>query len=204
MKSGSYGASDGIAFHNIDTGHQYVGNGGNGSYHGDIVNTPSLCFNPCNSSEGSDHSCNVKTDQDNCLRVDQHQSVSAGIGGNGGNGNTAQGGDVKSVSYGASDGIASHSIDTGHQYVGNGGNGSFEGNIINAPQFSFSPSNSSNNAPADQHNYVQADQHQSVCAGIGGNGGDCNTAKGGCVDVTQLCDVLSHSSCYHGCEIAHA
>ena len=56
---------------------------------------------------------------------------------------------------------------------------------------------------AYQSNFLAADQHQSVAAGIGGNGGNDNYAKGGDVHVkstmesANLSDVLNHSEHFH-------
>jgi hypothetical protein len=51
---------------------------------------------------------------------------------------------------------------------------------------------------AYQTNFLAADMSQSVAAGIGGNGGNGNTAKGGDVDLkiesANLNDVLNHSA----------
>jgi hypothetical protein len=142
---GLINVSDSIEFKSIDTGGQSVGNGGDGSFHGKIINQPSISFDPYNKASGSsvevktgDHvsqkaewdagGANAKAswfataeggkatsngDQDsksghntstvyadttaiqkNSLVADMHQEVVAGIGGDGGNGNAALGGEV--------------------------------------------------------------------------------------------------------------
>ena len=142
---GKINVSDSIEFKSIDTGGQSVGNGGDGSFHGKIVNAPSISFDPYNKASGSnvevktgDHvsqkaewdadggnakaykfakaeggkassngdqesksghnTSKVYADttaiQKNHLSADMHQEVVAGIGGDGGNGNIALGGDV--------------------------------------------------------------------------------------------------------------
>jgi len=53
------------------------------------------------------------------------------------------------------------------------------------------------NTKAYQDNYLKADMSQNVWAGIGGDGGDHNTAKGGDVDVNILNDSLNSHEIYH-------
>ena len=45
--------SDSIEFKSIGTGGQSVGNGGDGSFSGKIVNQPSISFDPTNKASGS-------------------------------------------------------------------------------------------------------------------------------------------------------
>jgi hypothetical protein len=135
--------SDSIEFKSISTGNS-VGNGGDGSFKGYVVNAPTLNFDPSNTANGAsvhvntgDHVdqkaywdagkasaeaekwskayananssgdqksysghdtskvyANTTATQDNSLWVDQHQDVMAGIGGHGGDGNMAFGGNV--------------------------------------------------------------------------------------------------------------
>ena len=62
---------------------------------------------------------------------------------------------------------------------------------------------------AYQTNFLAADQHQSVMAGVGGDGGNGNTAKGGEVDIkasiesANLSDVLNHSEQFHVDDFVH-
>ena len=70
----------------------------------------------------------------------------------------------------------------------------------NGDQKSYSGHNTSDvdaSTTADQLNFLAADMSQSVAAGIGGDGGNGNTAKGGDVDLkiesANLNDVLNHS-----------
>src|ERR1700709_878171 len=51
--------SDSIEFKSIGTGGQSVGNGGDGSFSGKIINAPSISFDPSNKAIGS--SVDVKT-----------------------------------------------------------------------------------------------------------------------------------------------
>jgi NAD(P)H-hydrate repair Nnr-like enzyme with NAD(P)H-hydrate epimerase domain len=53
------------------------------------------------------------------------------------------------------------------------------------------------NTKAYQDNYLKADMSQNVWAGVGGNGGDGNYAKGGDVDVNILNDSLNSHETYH-------
>ncbi len=72
----------------------------------------------------------------------------------------------------------------------------------NGDQKSYSGHDTSNvsaDTTAYQTNFLAADMSQHVAAGIGGNGGNDNTAKGGEVDIkasiesANLSDVLNHS-----------
>jgi hypothetical protein len=106
MQNGWSTPSDVVGIKEIDTGGQQAGNGGAGYNSGNIINAPQIDFAPYNNAHGAEshvnveHAGNVSTDasttayQSNFLAVDAHQSVAAGIGGNGGNGNSAQGGNV--------------------------------------------------------------------------------------------------------------
>jgi hypothetical protein len=137
--------SDSIEFKSIGTGGQSVGNGGDGSFSGKIINAPTINFDPSNKAIGSsvdvktgDHVsqkadwdagganasasllakahggsatsngsqssdsghdtskvyANTTATQSNSLVADMHQEALAGVGGNGGDGNAALGGDV--------------------------------------------------------------------------------------------------------------
>jgi hypothetical protein len=124
----------------------------------------------------------------------------------------------------ASDVVGIKEIDTGGQQAGNGGAGSSSGNIINAPKIDFSSFNKAEGADVhvSQHgshdtasvsgdttsyqtNFLAVDAHQSVMAGIGGNGGNGNLAKGGDVSVetANLNDVLNHSEHFHVSDFVH-
>jgi hypothetical protein len=106
MSSGSF-SSDVIGIKSIDTGGNSAGNGGNGYNSGNISDSSHFNYNPYNKADGADvkvsqdgdHNwANVSGDttayQSNWVAADMHQSVAAGIGGNGGNDNKAEGGDV--------------------------------------------------------------------------------------------------------------
>ncbi len=136
--------SDTISF-KASTGGNSAGNGGNGYNEGNIINNPTLKFDPTNKAEGadvhvkngdtvsqkaywdaggagakaekyskaeggkansngdqesdsghnkSDVDANTKAVQDNWLAANQSQTVMAGVGGDGGDHNKAEGGDI--------------------------------------------------------------------------------------------------------------
>lgn len=72
--------------------------------------------------------------------------------------------------------------------------------VSNGDQESESGHNKSDvdaNTKAYQENFVKADMSQNVWAGIGGEGGDENYAKGGDVDVNILNDSLNSHETYY-------
>jgi hypothetical protein len=72
--------------------------------------------------------------------------------------------------------------------------------VSNGDQESDSGHNKSDvdaNTKAYQENYLKADMSQNVWAGIGGEGGDENYAKGGDVDVNILNDSLNSHETYY-------
>jgi len=82
----------------------------------------------------------------------------------------------------------------------------------NGDQKSYSGQDSSTvhaDTTAAQTNFLAADQHQTVMAGIGGNGGNDNYARGGDVDIkasiesANLSDVLNHSEQFHVDDFVH-
>jgi hypothetical protein len=90
--------TDTIHIHSLHTG-STVGNGGSGTFNGDIINTPNITFNPSNTVTGSTntlddpHHVHVDAnthagDQTNSIsQIDQSQYVMVGLGGSGGSGN---------------------------------------------------------------------------------------------------------------------
>jgi hypothetical protein len=152
-----------VAHQEIDTGHNYAGNGGNGTNFGEISNEPQFKLG----------------DQPTVAMLDQSQHVWAGIGGNGGSHNEAEGGDVK-----LHDVVALKEIDTGHNYAGNGGNGTNYGEIENEPQVYATKWH------GDQPSVAMVDQSQHVWAGIGGDGGSYNSAEGGDVSLGHTHEVM--------------
>ncbi len=82
----------------------------------------------------------------------------------------------------------------------------------NGDQKSYSGHNTSDvdaSTTAYQSNFLAADMSQHVAAGIGGNGGDDNYAKGGEVEIkasiesSNLNDVLNHSEHFHVDDFVH-
>jgi hypothetical protein len=82
----------------------------------------------------------------------------------------------------------------------------------NGDQSSYSGHDTSDvtaNTTAYQSNFLAADMHQSVAAGIGGNGGDGNTAEGGdahinsTIESANLNDVLNNSEHFHIDDFVH-
>ena len=109
----------------------------------------------------------------------------AGVGGAGGSGNAAQGGDADL--YGAlfhmGDGT------TGGNAAGNGGNGTFIGTMMDDDMAIYMPINIAIAGPgatatAHQDNHAYFLQGATQMAGLGGSGGSDNLALGG--DITAL------------------
>jgi hypothetical protein len=86
--SGLGGGSDAIA-----TGGNGVGNGGSGHFSGSLVDVSVAIYAPINIAIAGPHST-AEADQVNNVHIDQSAIQMAGIGGNGGHGNVALGGDV--------------------------------------------------------------------------------------------------------------
>jgi hypothetical protein len=64
-------------------------------------------------------------------------------------------------------------------------------------------SNVSADTTAYQSNFLAADMSQQVAAGIGGNGGNDNYAKGGDFETANLNDVLNNSEHFHVDDFVH-
>jgi hypothetical protein len=166
----------------IDTGDNSAGNGGDGTFFGSLVNAPVVIYMPINIAIGGYHST-AEADQSNSIQFDQSATQIAGLGGDGGNGNVSIGGSVSSSGPGGGS-PASAAISSGGNQAGNGGDGFFHGSLVNASFILYDPINiaiagSNSSAHADQTNNVNIDQSAVQMAGIGGNGGDGNTALGG-------------------------
>jgi hypothetical protein len=133
---------------------------------------------------------------------DQSAFQMAGVGGDGGNGNAAMGGDVSVSGTGhgphqtiggsglASDhgAIGSNVIESGDNHAGNGGDGSFYGGVVHASFALYYPINIAvagynSSAHADQTNNVVFDQSAVQMAGVGGDGGNGNAAIGESPDL---------------------
>jgi hypothetical protein len=160
----------------IDTGHDGAGNGGNGYFSGDMIDSPYAAFEPQNVAQSGAHG-SATAHQTNIAILDQSATQIAGVGGDGGDDNTAIGGSV-----GGSGGLGA--IATGDDSAGVGGDGVFQGAMVHAPVAVFSPVNiavagSHGSADAHQSNSAQIYQPSFQFAGNGGSAGDGNTAAGG-------------------------
>jgi hypothetical protein len=181
----------------IATGSNSAGNGGDGYFHGSLVNVSYALFDPINIVVAKNNS-SAHADQQNDVYFDQNVFQMAGVGGVGGNGNTALGGNVDTFSS-AHGLIGSDVIVTGSNSAGNGGNGHFSGSLVNVDVAIYAPINiavAGYNSAADAHqtNNVHFDQSAIQMAGIGGDGGHGNHALGGDF-VLQLLEnhhVLDH------------
>ena len=138
-------------------------------------------------------------DQSNNVVFDQSAVQMAGIGGNGGNGNTAIGGEASGLSslLGL---IGSDVVATGGNSAGSGGEGHFAGSIVDLNVAIYAPINiavagPNSTADAYQTNNVEFDQSATQIAGVGGDGGHGNTAVGGDAALHLLSDLhgLSHA-----------
>jgi hypothetical protein len=163
------------------TGGNSAGNGGNGYFSGSLIDTRHIAFEPFNVAQSGVHAT-AAAHQTNIAYFDQSATQIAGVGGDGGDGNTASGGNVGAFSdlWGA--------IGTGDNSAGNGGDGHFSGAMLHAPVAVYNPINiavagSHATASAHQTNIAYFDQSATQIAGVGGDGGDGNAASGGSVGV---------------------
>jgi len=182
----------------IATGGNSAGDGGDGSFTGSIVHTSFALYDPINIAVAG-YNSSAEADQTNNATFNQSAFQMAGVGGNGGSGNAAIGGDTGLTSsvLGL---IGSDVIATGGNSAGNGGAGHFTGSLIDLNIAIFAPINiavAGVNSSADAHqtNNVQFDQSAIQIAGIGGDGGHGNTALGGDVLMHALADhpTLGHA-----------
>ncbi|SEE94478.1 hypothetical protein SAMN05444161_8024 [Rhizobiales bacterium GAS191] len=170
----------------IATGGSGAGNGGDGHFLGAMINASTAIFHPINIAVGGPHA-SADAHQTNAVHFDQGATQIAGVGGHGGNGNAAIGGDVSisGPSQGSGHGwIGSDVIATGGNHAGNGGDGSFFGSIAHVSFALYEPINiavagPNSSAHADQTNTVDFNQSALQMAGVGGHGGDSNVAAGG-------------------------
>lgn len=166
----------------IHSGADTAGNGGSGFFYGGIIHASLLVYQPINITVAAGYGSSAQAIQTNNVSIDQSALQTAGVGGNGGNGNAALGGSVDASSSG------SGAIATGANSVGNGGDGYFSGTLIGAPIVIYKPVNIAVAGPggtahADQSNTVEIDQSAVQIAGVGGNGGSGNVAIGGSVSA---------------------
>jgi len=179
-------ADDVVAIGAIDTGANDAGNGGSGFFQGTLVDTDVTIFAPINIAVASPNSTAI-ANQTNLLSVDQGGTQIGGIGGDGGNGNIAGGGNFNLLTGGTSGGsnaVFLGGIQTGNNTVGNGGDGYFNGVLVDADLAVVAPVNvaiagPNSSAVANQTNVLGIDQGATQIGGIGGDGGNGNIALGG-------------------------
>jgi hypothetical protein len=193
-------ASDhgGIGSSAIASGDNHAGNGGDGYFYGSLVHASFALYDPINIAVAG-YNSSAHADQSNNVEFDQSAFQMAGVGGNGGSGNTAIGGDTSFASslLGL---IGSDVIATGGNSAGSGGDGHFTGSLIDLNIAIYAPINiavAGFNSTADAHqtNNVQFDQSAIQIAGIGGDGGHGNAAFGGDFAMHMLSDLhlLGHA-----------
>ena len=182
----------------IASGGNHAGDGGDGYFYGGIVHASFALYDPINIAVAG-YNSSAHADQTNNVTFDQSAFQMAGVGGNGGNGNAAIGGDTgfHSAILGL---IGSDVIATGGNSAGSGGDGHFAGSLIDLNIAIYAPINiavAGPNSTADAHqtNNVQFDQSAVQIAGVGGDGGHGNTAVGGDFAMHLLADhhLLGHA-----------
>jgi hypothetical protein len=180
------------------SGGNHAGDGGAGYFYGGIVHASFALYDPINIAVAG-YNSSAHADQTNNVIFDQSAFQMAGVGGNGGNGNAAIGGDagLHSSILGL---IGSDVIATGGNSAGSGGDGHFAGSLIDLNIAIYAPINiavAGPNSTADAHqtNNVQFDQSAVQIAGVGGDGGHGNTAFGGDFGMHVLADdhLLGHA-----------
>ena len=165
--------SDTIAIKDISTGGNSAGNGGSGHNSGDIINQPSISFNPYNKADGADVHVNTGD------QVHQKAYWDAG------------GANAQADLFAKAHGGTANS---------NGDQSSWSGHDT---------STVSADTTAYQSNFLAADMSQHVAAGIGGNGGNDNYAKGGdvhfdpTIESANLNNVLNDSEHFHVDDFVH-
>src|SRR5882672_754416 len=180
------------------SGDNHAGNGGDGYFYGSLVHASFALYDPINIAVAG-YNSTAHADQSNNVEFDQSAFQMAGVGGNGGSGNAAIGGDTGAYSslLGL---IGSDVIATGGNSAGTGGDGHFAGSLIDLNIAIYAPINiavAGVNSTADAHqtNNVQFDQSAIQIAGIGGDGGHGNAAFGGDFAMHMLADLhlLGHA-----------
>ena len=170
----------------ISSGGNQAGNGGDGFFYGSIIHASFVLYDPINIAVAG-YNSTAHADQTNNVDINQSAVQMAGIGGNGGDGNAAIGGNVSIFSSGF--GSGSNAINTGNNDAGNGGDGYFFGSLVDSPVVIYMPINiaiAGYNSAADAHqiNNVSFDQSATQIAGIGGDGGSKNVSIGGSVSAS--------------------
>jgi hypothetical protein len=206
---GSVGALRSVDPGAIATGDNSAGNGGDGTFFGAMVHAPVAVYAPINIAVAG-YNSSAHADQTNHVVFDQSAFQMAGVGGDGGNGNAAIGGNVSVSGTGHGPhqttggsalafelgGIGSSAIASGDNHAGNGGDGYFYGGIVHATFAFYYPINIAvagynSSAHADQTNNVVFDQSAFQMAGVGGSGGNGNAATGGSANIfSSLFDLI--------------
>jgi hypothetical protein len=208
-----YAGSDAIA-----SGDDSAGQGGDGQFMGAMVHAPVSVFDPVNIAvAGFGGTANAH--QSNATQFHQGAMQIAGMGGGGGAGNAAIGGDASvdgdstpshaaiGTSNGSSHGlIGSDAIATGDNHAGDGGNGYFYGSLVHSSIALYDPINIAvagydSSAEADQSNSVVFDQSALQMAGIGGHGGSGNAATGS--DVSSILGLIGSDAIATGGSAGH-
>jgi hypothetical protein len=199
---GSVGAFGSAGPGAIATGNNSAGDGGDGYFSGAMVHAPVAVYAPLNIAVAG-YNSSAHASQTNDVVFDQSAYQVAGVGGDGGNGNAAIGGDVSVSGNGHGlhqpigwSGLASNHggmmgsnvIASGDNHAGNGGDGYFYGGLVHASFALYYPINIAvagynSTANADQTNNVVFDQSAFQMAGVGGDGGNGNVAIGGTADI---------------------
>jgi hypothetical protein len=151
-----------------------------------LVDAPVVIYHPVNIAIAGAGGTAEAT-QSNTVEIDQSAVQIAGVGGNGGNGNAASGGNVSMLGHASGSGyggIDSELVHTGGNQAGNGGDGYSYGGLVHASFALYNPINIAvagynSSAYASQTSNVHVDQSSFQMAGVGGNGGNGNAAVGG-------------------------
>ena len=159
----------------IATGDNNAGNGGDGHFSGMLVDAPVVIYNPINIAVAG-FGGTAHASQSNTVEIDQSAIQIAGVGGNGGNGNAAVGGNLSTLGSGSGSGnVGNHGelIQTGASHAGNGGDGHFYGGLVHACFALYDPVNIAvagynSNAYASQINNVDLNQSSHQAAGVRG------------------------------------
>jgi hypothetical protein len=174
---GGAGGSGNIAIGGMDA-INHAGSGGNGAFFGGMVSSDVAVFAPVNTAVAAGSGSSAHSEQINNAAFLQGATQIGGIGGSGGDHNTASDGPYagSSAAHGAT------LISTGDNYAGHGGDGDFIGSMVDVNVAIFSPINiavgaAGGSAEAHQMNTAIFDQGGVQIAGIGGDGGGFNLSS---------------------------
>ena len=121
------------------TGDNSAGTGGDGQAYGGIVHATFAFYYPINIAVAG-YNSTAHAEQTNDVMIDLYAHHMGGVGGDGGNGNTATGGSAD-IFASIFDLIGSDMIATGHNSAGNGGNGHFAGSLVDIDIAIYAPIN---------------------------------------------------------------